>query len=145
MDRIFSLPIELNKNRTIDRDTLQNLYDESDAVLVTTGAHLTKRVPYPGGKRILSGLQFLMDINDGKPMDLIGREVVIIGAGNVEMDMACESWRLGAKKVTTIDIQKPLAFGKELDLATSLGTEILWPKQIEKVTSTSIYLTDKTG
>jgi len=49
MDRIFSLPIELNKNRTIDRDTLQNLYDESDAVLVTTGAHLTKRVPYPGG------------------------------------------------------------------------------------------------
>lgn len=47
--------------------------------------------------------------------------------------------------MTTIDIQKPLAFGKELDLATSLGTEILWPKQIEKVTSTSIYLTDKTG
>ena len=145
MARIFSLPIELRKNQTIDRDTFRKLYDESDAVLVATGAHLTKRIAYTGGERILSGLQFLMDINDGNPMDLSGREVIIVGAGNVGMDMACESWRLGAKKVTAIDIQKPLAFGKELDLATSLGTEILWPKQIEKVTAKSIYLTDKTS
>ncbi|MDO9515938.1 MAG: FAD-dependent oxidoreductase [Syntrophales bacterium] len=142
--RIFSLPIELQKNQTIDRDTLQKLHDESDAVLVTTGAQLTKRIPYPGGERILSGLQFLMDINDGKPMDLSGREVVIIGAGNVGMDMACESWRMGAKKVTALDIQKPLAFGKELEMATSLGTQILWPKKVEKVTAKTIYLTDKT-
>ncbi len=145
MARIFSLPIELQKNQTIDRDTLQKLHDESDAVLVTTGAQLTKRIPYPGGERILSGLQFLMDINDGKPMDLSGREVVIIGAGNVGMDMACESWRLGAKKVNAIDIQKPLAFGKELEMATSLGTQILWPKKVEKVTAKTIYLTDKTS
>ncbi|MDD5723409.1 MAG: FAD-dependent oxidoreductase [Syntrophales bacterium] len=145
MARIFSLPIELRKNQVVDRDTFQKLYDESGAVLVATGAHLTKRIPYPGGERILSGLQFLMDINDGKPRDLSGCEVVIIGAGNVGMDMACESWRLGAKKVTAIDIQKPLAFGKELDMATSLGTQILWPKKIEKVTSKNIHLTDKTS
>ncbi|MBW2560919.1 MAG: FAD-dependent oxidoreductase, partial [Deltaproteobacteria bacterium] len=145
MARIFSLPIELRANQTIDRDAFQDLYDESSAVLIATGAHLTRRIPYPGGERILSGLQFLMDINDGKPMDLSGREVVIIGAGNVGMDMACESWRMGAGKVTAIDIQKPLAFGKELEMATSLGTRILWPKQIEKVTGKNIFLTDKTS
>jgi len=145
MDRLFSLPIALKTNQTIDRDTFQRLHDESDAVLVATGAHVTKRIPYPGGTRIRSGLQFLMDINDGNPMDLGGQEVVIIGAGNVGMDMACESWRLGAKKVTAIDIQKPLAFGKELEMATGLGTQILWPKQIEKVTGKQIYFTDQTG
>lgn len=145
MDRILSLPIELHTDRTIDHDLFQQVYEESDAVLVATGAHVTKRIPYPGGERILSGLQFLIDINEGKPMDLTGQEVAIIGAGNVGMDMACESWRLGAKQVTAVDIQKPLAFGKELETATRLGTRILWPKQVEKVTAKHIYFTDQTG
>ena len=145
MNRIFSLPIEMRMNQTIDHDAFRQLYDGSDAVLVATGAHVTKRIPYPGGERILSGLQFLMDINEGKPMDLTGQEVVIIGAGNVGMDMACESWRLGARRVTAIDIQKPLAFGKELESAMRLGTRILWPKRVEKVTDTEIHFTDQTG
>ena len=144
MDRLFSLPIELKTNQTIDRDLFRQLYDESDTVLVATGAQITKRIPYPGGERILSGLQFLIDINDGRPMDLSGQAVVIIGAGNVGMDMACESWRLGATGVTAIDIQKPLAFGKELETATGLGTHILWPKQVKKVTATEIHFTDET-
>ncbi|MDI6615118.1 MAG: FAD-dependent oxidoreductase [Syntrophaceae bacterium] len=145
MNRILSLPIEMRMKQTINRDAFRKLYDGSDAVLVATGAHVTKRIPYPGGERILSGLQFLMDINEGKPMDLTGQEVVIIGAGNVGMDMACESWRLGARHVTAIDIQKPLAFGKELESATRLGTRILWPKRVETVTDTEIQFTDQTG
>ncbi len=143
MNRILSLPIEMRMNQTVDRDAFRKLYDGSDAVLVATGAHVTKRIPYPGGERILSGLQFLMDINEGKPMDLTGQEVVIIGAGNVGMDMACESWRLGAGHVTAIDIQKPLAFGKELETAIRLGTRILWPKGVEKVTETAIHFMDQ--
>jgi NADPH-dependent glutamate synthase beta subunit-like oxidoreductase/ferredoxin len=145
MSRILSLPIEIRMKQTIDRDAFRKLYDGSDAVLVATGAHVTRRIPYPGGERILSGLQFLMDINEGKPMDLTGQEIVIIGAGNVGMDMACESWRLGASHVTAIDIQKPLAFGKELESAMRLGTRILWPKRVETVTDTEIRFTDQTG
>ncbi len=143
--RIFSLPVEFKGKQKIDRDKFQKIYDESQAVLVATGAQITKRIKYPGGERILSGLQFLMDINDGRPMDLTGKEVVVIGAGNVGMDMACESWRLGAKMVTAVDIQKPLAFGKELDMATGLGTLILWPRQIEKVTAEDICFADGTS
>jgi NADPH-dependent glutamate synthase beta subunit-like oxidoreductase/glutamate synthase domain-containing protein 3/NAD-dependent dihydropyrimidine dehydrogenase PreA subunit len=142
--RIRSLPIQFNLGVRIDRAAFDEIYNQSEIVVIATGAHITKRIPYNGGDRILSGLEFLMDINDGKPMDLSGKDVAIVGAGNVGMDMACESWRLGAKKVTAIDIQKPLASGKELALATELGTEVLWPRAIERLDAKKIYFKDGT-
>ena len=144
INRIKALPIKFNLGRFLNKEKLEGIYSNSDVVIIATGAHITKRINYPGGERILSGLQFLIDINEGKPMDLSGKEVVIIGAGNVGMDMACESWRLGAKKVTAIDIQEPLAFGKELELATELGTHILWPKIVDKLDEDKIYFKDRT-
>jgi putative selenate reductase len=142
--RITSLPIQFNMGVRIDRACFNEIYNQSEIVVIATGAHITKRIPYNGGDRILSGLDFLMDINDGKPMDLSGKDVAIIGAGNVGMDIACESWRLGANKVTAIDIQKPLASGKELTLATELGTKVLWPKAIERLDQKKIYFKDRT-
>jgi NADPH-dependent glutamate synthase beta subunit-like oxidoreductase/ferredoxin len=126
----------------VDGALFSEIYGKSDAVLVATGAHVSRRLSYPGGERILSGLDFLVDINEGRPMDLHGREVVIVGAGNVGMDIACESWRLGAKKVTAIDIQKPLASGKELEMARRLGTEIRWPRYIEHLDERHVYFKD---
>ena len=140
--RIRTLPIKFHLKKSVDRDVFQDIYRKNDAVIVATGAHLSKRIGYPGGERILSGLKFLVDINNGNPMDLSGKEVVVIGAGNVGMDIACESWRLGAKKVTAIDVQKPLAFGKELEMARRLGTEILWPRMIERLEERKIYFKD---
>ena len=55
----------------------------------------------------------------------MGREVVVIGAGNVGCDVACEAYRLGAEQVTLVDIQKPLAFGKEKEAAEALGAGVL--------------------
>jgi len=144
INRIKSLPIKFNLGKFLDRETLEGIYSNSDVVILATGAHITKRINYPGGERILSGLKFLIDINEGKPMNLSGKEVVVIGAGNVGMDMACESWRLGAKKVTAIDIQEPLAFGKELELAEELGTQVLWPKMVERLDEDRIYFKDGT-
>jgi pyruvate/2-oxoglutarate dehydrogenase complex dihydrolipoamide dehydrogenase (E3) component len=34
--------------------------------------------------------------------------------------------------VTAVDIQRPAAFGKELQIAESLGTKILWPRIVER-------------
>jgi len=144
IQRITSLPIEFNTSRRVDREMLGKIYGESDIVLVATGAHTGRRIEYPGGERILSGLQFLMDINEGKDRALAGHEVVIIGAGNVGMDIACESWRLGAKKVTALDVQKPLAFGHELSRAVELGTDILWPKFIEELDEERVFFSDGT-
>jgi putative selenate reductase len=144
IERITSLPIEFNTGTRVDREMFDKICSDCDAVLIATGAHTARRIEYPGAERILSGLQFLMDINVGNDMHLSGREVVIIGAGNVGMDIACESWRLGAKKVTALDVQKPLAFGHELDSAMELGTDILWPKFIEKLEREKVFFTDGT-
>ena len=140
--RIRTLPIEFNLGIKIDRESFQDIYDSSDVVVVAIGAQVTKKIPYEGGERILSGLQFLIDINEGRPMDLSDKNVVIIGAGNVGMDIACEAWRLGAGMVTAVDIQKPLAFGKELMLAEERGTKILWPKMVKKLDTKNVYFTD---
>ncbi|MDY6934309.1 MAG: FAD-dependent oxidoreductase [Spirochaetota bacterium] len=144
INRIRTLPIQFYLNSRIDRDEFEVIYSKSAMMIVATGAHIPKRIKYPGSERIISGLTFLEDINNGRPMDLDGKDVVIVGAGNVGMDIACESWRLGARRVIAIDIQEPLAFGKELEMAESLGTEILWPKMIEKLDEGRVYFTDKT-
>jgi len=140
--RITSLPIEFMLGKKVDRKRFDKICRTHDAVIVATGAHVTRRIKYPGDERILSGLAFLVGINEGKAMDLSGQDVVIIGAGNVGMDIACEAWRLGAKKVTAVDIQKPLAFGKELSVATERGTEILWPKYVRRLTKKKIHFQD---
>lgn len=144
INRIKSYPITFILNKKIDRRSFEEIHNKSNAVLIATGAHLPKRIPYPGGENIISGLNFLVDIKEGRGLNLYNKKVLIIGAGNVGMDIACEAWRLGATKVTAIDIQKPLAFGKELDTATKLGTEILWPKAIEKLNDRKIYFKDNT-
>lgn len=140
--RIRSLPIEFVTGNRVDRESFTLIHKQSDIVVTATGAHLSKRIEYPGGDRIRSGLRFLMDINEGNPLDLTGASVVVIGAGNVGMDIACEAWRLGAAKVTALDVQKPLAFGKELEEAKTRGTEILWPRRIEKLDEKNMYFTD---
>jgi len=140
--RIKTLPIKFHLKKKVDHSLFNDIRVGSDAVVVATGAQVPRLLNIPGGERVISGLRFLVDINEGIAMDLHGKEVVVVGAGNVGMDIACEAWRLGAKKVTAVDIQKPLAFGKELDMARKLGTEILWPKFIDHVDERRVHFTD---
>lgn len=143
--RIRSLPVEFILNRRVDGDLFRGIYRESNAVVVASGAHVPKRIEFQGSERIISGLDFLMDISEGRAPDLKNKEAVIIGAGNVGMDIACEAWRLGARAVAAVDIQKPLASGKELELAASFGTRILWPVFVERLDEKKIYFKDGTS
>ncbi len=142
--RIRSLPIKFHLKQVVDEAAFAKIRQTHDLVLAATGAHVSKTIPFTGGERILSGLKFLVDINEGRSMDLHGKELVVIGAGNVGMDIACEAWRLGAKRVTAVDVQKPLAFGKELEMARKLGTEILWPRHIDRLDERRVYFKDGT-
>ncbi|MCP4022398.1 MAG: FAD-dependent oxidoreductase, partial [Desulfobacteraceae bacterium] len=71
-----------------------------------------------------------------------GKKIVIIGAGNVGCDVATEAHRLGAKIITLIDIQKPLAFGKEKEDAEAVGAIFKWPCFTEKITKKGVLLQD---
>jgi pyruvate/2-oxoglutarate dehydrogenase complex dihydrolipoamide dehydrogenase (E3) component len=72
----------------------------------------------------------------------VGKQAVVIGAGNAGCDVACEAYRLGAEEVTLVDIQKPLAFGKELEAAEALGAKFRWPVSTREVTDEGLVLAD---
>jgi NADPH-dependent glutamate synthase beta subunit-like oxidoreductase/NAD-dependent dihydropyrimidine dehydrogenase PreA subunit len=70
------------------------------AVLVTVGTHGGQRLRLPGadGAGVLIGTDLLREVNLGNRVD-IGKNVVVIGGGNVAFDCARVARRLGAERV----------------------------------------------
>ena len=94
---------------------MYQLKEDFDYIVIAVGARKPLSLPVPGKKRLVTALDFLKKAktDDAKP----GKQVVIIGAGNVGCDVATEAHRLGARDITLIDIQEPASFGKERDAA----------------------------
>jgi NAD-dependent dihydropyrimidine dehydrogenase PreA subunit len=85
-------------------------------------------IPFPGYEDVIPGITFLKALNNRQPISMENKKVVIIGAGNVGMDIAVEAYNLGAQSVIAVDIQAPASFGKEQQMAAARGTRILYPK-----------------
>lgn len=125
--------ISVNLNHDMDPDTFASLQQDYDYVIIAVGTHEPRSIRFPGHERVRPALDFLKEAKGRERMDL-GQEVVVIGAGNVGCDVACEAYRLGAQRVTLVDIQKPLAFGKEKEAAERLGAQFRWPVVTKAVT-----------
>lgn len=85
-------------NTAVDQKKLRLIEKESDAVFVATGAYkeLPLNIPGESLKGVFSGVDFLEEVAAGrKPR--IGRNVLVIGAGNVAIDAARSAWRMGSK------------------------------------------------
>ena len=119
----------------------EQLRSEFDYIIIAVGTHEPRRLTFPGHERVIPALDFLKEAK-GKDSINIGKQVVVIGAGNVGCDVACEAYRLGAEKVTLVDIQKPLAFGKEKEAAEALGAGFKWPVLTREVTSEGLLTSD---
>jgi NADPH-dependent glutamate synthase beta subunit-like oxidoreductase/glutamate synthase domain-containing protein 3 len=147
IERFKEVGINVHLNTKVDRKKFDQIYKAHDIVIVACGAHRPRMMNITGSKDMVSAYDFLKGINIGDKPDLKGQSVVVIGAGNVGMDVATEAYHCGAKEVTAVDIQKPAAFGKELEIATSLGTEIVWPRFTDKYSKKQkrIYFTDGTA
>ncbi|THB78177.1 MAG: 4Fe-4S dicluster domain-containing protein [Desulfobulbaceae bacterium] len=125
--------ITVNLNHDMDSDKFASLQQDYDYIIIAVGTHEPRRIPFPGHERVRPALDFLKEAKGLEQMD-IGKDVVVIGAGNVGCDVACEAYRLGAQNVTLVDIQKPLAFGKEKEAAERLGAKFRWPVVTKEVT-----------
>ncbi len=147
LDRFREIGVNVHLKVRVDKDKFKEIYDTHDIVVVACGAHKPRRLNIPGADDMVTAYDFLKNINLGNKPDLKDKKVVIIGAGNVGMDVAAQAFHCGAKEVTAVDIQKPAAFGKELEIAESLGTKIIWPKFTEKYDKKErrIYFTDGTS
>lgn len=140
--RFLAMPgVHVHYNSDMTSTKFAELKDEFDYVVIAVGTHQPRRLNFPGHEQVVTALDFLKEAK-GKESMTIGREVVVIGAGNVGCDVACEAYRFGAEKVTLVDIQKPLAFGKEKEAAEALGAAFRWPVVTREVTSEGLVTDD---
>lgn len=133
--------ITVSLNTPMTKSKFAELQNDFDYVVIAIGTHEPRRLQFPGNERVTPALDFLKSAKSDSPMK-VGREVVVIGAGNVGCDVACEAYRLGAEKVTLVDIQKPLAFGKEKEAAEALGAQFQWPVFTKEVNEQGLVTTE---
>ncbi|MCF7858356.1 MAG: FAD-dependent oxidoreductase [Candidatus Cloacimonetes bacterium] len=98
IDYIASLGVQINYGKEIGKDlSFDELYGNFDAIYFSIGLEKPTSLRCVGEDldSVVAGVDFLRDITDGKRPD-IGNDVVVIGGGNVAMDVARTSIRLGA-------------------------------------------------
>jgi len=138
---IESCGVEIRYNSPIDaRHTVNALLKEGyQAVFIAAGAQSSKRVGIEGEQEGLEGLyyglQFLTDIRTGKNIHLKGK-VVVLGGGNVAIDVARTALRVGAQDVQIFyrrTKEEMPAWEKDIEEALEEGVVLntLWaPKRI---------------
>ena len=93
---ILSLGVELKCNMKLGRDfSIQDLRDQGyKAIFLGVGLPGGRKLAIPGGdaEGVYDGIEFLKAFNEGKPLPM-GRRVVVIGGGNVAYDVARSALR----------------------------------------------------
>jgi NADPH-dependent glutamate synthase beta subunit-like oxidoreductase len=119
----FKLGVTLGK----DGMTLQAMRKKFDAVLLATGTWRQKDLPIDKAELLISGMEFLLSIEQGRPLKP-GNRVVVVGGGNVAVDVAVSVRKLGAKDVTMVCLEareEMPAFAEEIAEAAREGVNIL--------------------
>jgi NADPH-dependent glutamate synthase beta subunit-like oxidoreductase len=102
LDHILNMGVEIKTNQAIgEQMTLNELNSQGfEAIFLAIGAQQAKKLRIEGieYEDVLWGLDFLKDVNKDKEVTIKDR-VLVIGGGNVAMDVALTVLRLGAKVV----------------------------------------------
>ncbi len=139
LERIRSALPHVFLQQELTKQDMEQLKADFDIIVIAVGAQKPRLLPVPGKERLIPALDFLQ--KSRRDQIQVGRRVVVIGAGNVGCDAATEAYRLGAEKVTLIDIQEPASFGKERQAAQAAGAEFRWPCFTKAVTEQGVELT----
>ena len=127
---ILKTGVQVKYGMKIGQDiTIQKLRKEYDAVLITIGASTDKKLGLEGedADGVLSAVQFLRNVGKNIIMDLTGKEVAVVGGGNVSMDAVRTAKRLGAKKVSIVYRRRRAdmtALPQEIEGAIAEGVEL---------------------
>lgn len=138
---ILDTGVKVDCGKVIGKDySIVDLKEKYDAVLITIGASTDKKLGLEGedAKGVISAVQFLRNVGYGTQESLEGKEVAVIGGGNVSMDAVRTSVRFGAKKVSIVyrrRVADMTALPDEISGAEAEGVEIktlMAPSRIEK-------------
>ena len=130
IDYIRALGVDIRTGVSVGKDvTLEDLSRSGyKAFLMATGAQRSAKLDIPGSdlKGIYYGLDLLQDLKLKKGATL-GGKVVVIGGGNVAMDVARAALRLGVKEVHLACLEsRPNmpAYSWEIEKAESEGVKL---------------------
>lgn len=121
---IKNLGVEFKFNTRIGENiSLSDIKKDYDAVFAATGLHngRSTRIPGTENNNVYQAIYLLKQITKGKKIPLT-KKIVIIGGGNVAMDIARSLARLQKKKYDQINV-----------LVTSLETEDIMPADQEEI------------
>jgi NADPH-dependent glutamate synthase beta subunit-like oxidoreductase/NAD-dependent dihydropyrimidine dehydrogenase PreA subunit len=103
IELVFGLGIELKTNQKLGVDfDLPRLQQEGyEAIFLSLGLPESRKISLEGAELqgVLWGMDFLSAVRDGREM-VIQERVLVIGGGNVAVDVALTARRIGAKEVT---------------------------------------------
>jgi heterodisulfide reductase subunit A2 len=125
---ITALGVEIKTNTPVE--SLQSLKDQGfGAVFVGVGGQVPRIVPVHGEDLVDVDdcMTFLKQTNVGELPELDGKHVVVIGGGNVAMDVARSAARLATKSVSIVCLEardKMLAHEFEIEEAVEEGVNL---------------------
>ena len=131
IDSILSLGINVHTETEVGKDiSFANLDATYDCIYLAIGAHTDKKTGIEGedSEGVYSAVEILQQIGDDIYPDFAGKNVVIIGGGNVAMDVTRSAIRFGAKKVTCVYRRRQedmTALPEEIEGAIAEGVELL--------------------
>ena len=100
---IERLGVRIETHREIGKDlTIAELQSKFETVFLGLGLGATPNLGIPGEEHILDGLEYIEQSKMNSDGMKIGKNVVVIGAGNTAIDCATIAKRLGAEHVTMI-------------------------------------------
>jgi NADPH-dependent glutamate synthase beta subunit-like oxidoreductase/glutamate synthase domain-containing protein 3/Pyruvate/2-oxoacid:ferredoxin oxidoreductase delta subunit len=140
LDRVKKLIPDIKLNQIIDNNAFLRIKQEHDFTIIAAGAKKPRSLPVPGIEKAIFANDFLKKSKQDKINP--GKNLIIIGAGNVGCDIATEAHRLGSENITMIDVQRPAAFGKEREDAESIGAKFRWPCFTKEITEQGVELQD---
>jgi NADPH-dependent glutamate synthase beta subunit-like oxidoreductase len=156
IDLIRDMGVEFVHSVRMGTDiTFEKLNEEYQALFIATGNQRSRRISLDGieSEHIYWGLDFLRDVNLNKVLK-VGEKVVVVGGGNVAVDVALSALRLGAREVRIVcletgeaipahpeEIQQALAEG--IFIEEGWGPHSITPTGMELARCVSIF--DETG
>ena len=128
---IEALGVEIKTGVAFGKDiTLEELKSQGfQAVFLATGLHGSRKLGVVGEDLpgVVDGVSFLRDVALGKPLKL-GSKVVVVGGGNVALDVALTARRMGCDEVTIVCLEtreEMPAWQFEIEEALEAGVEIV--------------------
>jgi NADPH-dependent glutamate synthase beta subunit-like oxidoreductase/coenzyme F420-reducing hydrogenase delta subunit len=107
IDDVLAKGVEAKTNCEIGKDIMFNdLMKKHDAVLIAVGLSESRSLNIAGveGPGVILAIPFLTDVAFGKKPEL-GNKVLVIGGGNVAIDVARAALRLGVKNVSMVCLE----------------------------------------